>query len=126
MVVASTGFSKSLVAAAAAAVVVMEVVVAAAAPAADDDDDAAAAVVVAAAAAAATLGYMAAAAALGNGFFHIFHIISHFFHMLCATGRDVITGSDVRHVTGSDAIFSPFFLIIVVVQMSPYRETREY
>jgi hypothetical protein len=83
---------------------------------------------------------MAAAAALGNGFFrifpifslfnllflHIFHIISHFFHMLCATGSDVITGSDVSHVTGSDAIFSPFFLIIVVVQMSPYRETREY
>jgi hypothetical protein len=53
MVVASTGFSKSLVAVATA--VVMGVVVAAAA-----------------------LGYMAAAAALDPGFFHIFHIISHF------------------------------------------------
>jgi hypothetical protein len=50
MVVASTGFSKSLLAAAAVAVVVVV--------------------------AAAALGYMAAAAALDTGFFHIFPIFS--------------------------------------------------
>ena len=62
MVVASTGFSKSLVAADAAAVV-MEVVVAAAA---------AVVVVEMVVAAIAALGYMAAAATLDTGFFHIY------------------------------------------------------
>jgi hypothetical protein len=82
-------------------------------------------VAAAAAAAAAALGYMAAAAALGNGFFHIFpsfHYSTYFssifsisFHIssTCSVLTEVTSSQEVTLVTSPEVTqFSrPFFLL---------------